>query len=211
MAVRGWDHFVRGRWAEPGEDVYDCTLTAGALRRLWKGMGPFEVDCCATPGAVQQDPYTGAELDFVSPFGEGATWTEVMSLQHEGRLYAFPPVPLIGKLVAHVKRNNVRMVMVVPDWPTSSWSAVARDACIDLGTVADVVRPGGAGLPPPPPPFGRGFAIEEAVAFKSWQSLLIYFERLRHGRPLMYRKGGSTQSREADNHGESTRIRLHDT
>ena len=42
-----------------GEDVYDCTLTAGAFKRLWEGMGPFEVDCCATLGAVQGDPYTG--------------------------------------------------------------------------------------------------------------------------------------------------------
>ena len=96
----------------------------------------------------------------MSPFGEGAIWTDVMSLQHEGRLYAFPPVPLIGKLVAHVKRNNLRMAVVVPDWPTRSWSAVACDACIDLSTVADVVRPGGAGLPHP---FGRGFAVEEAL------------------------------------------------
>jgi hypothetical protein len=38
------------------EDVYDCQVSSRAFQCLWEWGGPFEVDCCAGPGAVQRDP-----------------------------------------------------------------------------------------------------------------------------------------------------------
>ena len=66
-----------------GQEVYDCTLATGAFTTMWEWAGPLEMDCCAMPGAVQHCLDTGMQLDFVSPFGEGACWSDVMSFQHD--------------------------------------------------------------------------------------------------------------------------------
>jgi hypothetical protein len=145
-----------------GEDVYDCRLTRAAFQELWETWGPFEVDCCAAPGAVQREPDTGRLLQFVSPYGDGAIWADVMTLQHGGRLYAFPPLPIIGGLVEHVRREGLRMVMVLPEWPTRPWwpCVAAEKNYMELGRVRDVVERGAAGHAHP---FGATFGVEEAL------------------------------------------------
>jgi hypothetical protein len=145
-----------------GEDHFNCVLNKQVFRRLWSWKGPFDVDCCASEGAVQQHPISGVSLPCVSPFLSCAVHRNVLTFVHTGRLYAFPPAPLIARLVAHVVNHGLRMVMVVPDWPTSSWysSLWNRDRLV-LGMVDKVADKGSAGLGHP---FGKNFERE-------WQSV----------------------------------------
>jgi hypothetical protein len=55
------------RW----EDLYNCELSPEVFQRLWEWGGPFEVDGCAGPGAVQRDPDPGQVLGAVSPYLPG--------------------------------------------------------------------------------------------------------------------------------------------
>ena len=143
-----------------GEDAYDCRLTRAAFEELWEAWGPFEVDCCATPDAVQRHPRTGERLEFVSPYGDGAIWADARTLKHAGRLYAFPPLPLIGELLAHVVAEGLRMVIVVPEWPMRPWwPVVAGQPSMRLGLTKDVVEAGTQGYAHP---FGATFQAEEA-------------------------------------------------
>lgn len=144
-----------------GEDVYDCVLSQAAFRRMWDKWGPFEVDCCASPGAIQRDPDTGECLEFVSPYGDGASWADALTFRHSGCLYAFPPLPLIGGLLEHVRQERLKMVVVVPEWPTRPWwSRVAVERDFErLGPVSQTVHEGAAGYAHP---FGATFEETEA-------------------------------------------------
>ena len=145
-----------------GADVYDCCLRPDAFAQLWAWRGPFGVDCCAAPGAVQRDPRTRRSLPYVSPYGGAqAVGTDVLTFCGDGRLYAFPPPLLIAQLLDHVLRSRLRMVVVVPHWPTQVWwPVVATCPQFKLGAVADVVIMGAAGRPHP---FGCSFDESEAL------------------------------------------------
>ena len=144
-----------------GEDAYDCRLCSRAYERLLRWQGPFDVDCCAAPGAVQSDVY-GRQLPYVSPYGgQGCVGVDALTFSHPGMLYAFPPAILIPALVAHVVRQRLRMVMVVPEWPTQAWwPLVCGWPSMRLGPVRNVVEAGQFGLAHP---FGRSFREPEAV------------------------------------------------
>ena len=45
--------------------------------------------------------------------------------------YAFPPFSLIGKVLKKVEQDNCKIVIVVPDWPTSFWYAKLFNMAID--------------------------------------------------------------------------------
>lgn len=143
-------------------DAYNCMLSENAFARLWEWKGPFEVDCCASPGAIQASPDEGLLLDFVSPYGGDAIAADALTFVDHRRLYAFPPALLIGRFIAHVRREGLKIVIVVPEWPTQFWwSALYGQPSLELGRVGDVVLPGEAGIPHP---FGRGFAEHNALS-----------------------------------------------
>jgi hypothetical protein len=146
-----------------GEDVYDCQLGSRVFQQLWEWGGPFEIDCCASPGAIQRNPVSGQDLEAVSPYLPEAIYTDALTFTSHKRLYAFPPACLIGQLVAHVLESGLHMVMVVPRWQTQSWWAqVVGLAALSLGRVGEVVIPGFSGARHP---FGRGF--EEGMAIET--------------------------------------------
>ena len=45
--------------------------------------------------------------------------------------YAFPPFSLIGKVLKKVQEDQAKMVIVVPDWPTSPWYSRFFEMSID--------------------------------------------------------------------------------
>ena len=131
------------------DDDYSCVLKASMFRKLWVWTGSFDVDCCCSPEALQPNPHMDIELPMVSPLMKGALHRNVLTFRHVGRLYAFPPAPIIAALVAHVRREKLRMVMVVPEWPTQPWYTAAM-ACktLWLGEIGSIARVGKAGLGP---------------------------------------------------------------
>lgn len=136
---------------------HDCTLKEDVFCRIWQWKGPFDVDCCASPGAVQCVPSTGRELPMVSPFLQSALHSDVLSFLHPGRLYAFPPGAIIHRLVAHVLREGLRMVMILPWWPTQPWfPRICQFEVLHLGHIDQLVWPGTSGEEHP---FGQQFDL----------------------------------------------------
>ena len=146
------------------EDDYNCVLKREVFRKLWDWKGPFDVDCCCSPHAIQCNPETGRELEYVSPFMPEAVHRNALTFVHAGRLYAFPPAPIIGQLIAHILREKLQVVVVIPEWPTQPWySEISGMELITLGGVGELTDKGSAGLCHP---FGRCFE-------RDWQSVQI--------------------------------------
>lgn len=132
-------------------------LKTAVFRRLWDWKGPFCVDCCCSPDAVQRD-MAGRELQYVSPFMRESLHRNVLTFCHPGKLYAFPPAPIIGSLIGHVLREKLKMIMVVPEWPTQLWYALTKGhESMCLGLIGEKAASGKAGLGHP---FGRSFERE---------------------------------------------------
>lgn len=148
--------------------LHDCMLRRDVFERVWQWKGPFDVDCCGSLGAVQRDQ-DGLELPTVSPYLRSALWSDVLSFVHHGRLYAFPPGAIIQDLLCHVMREGLRMVVILPWWPTQPWfPRILQCEVLFLGDVEQVVHAGSAGERHP---FGQQFDLQNtrvrmlAVAF----------------------------------------------
>lgn len=138
-------------------DAYNCTLHKSVFAEVWDWVGGLDVDCFASPGAVQRDPSTDKELQFVSPYGGEAIADDGLTFvpEQELRLYAFPPAPLLEQFLCHALRERLRVVVIVPRWITQAWwSLIAEYNKLELGVVSEVLQPGEAGLAHP---FGAGY------------------------------------------------------
>lgn len=151
------------------EDNYNCVLNKEVFERLWDWRGLFVIDYCCSPHAIQRNPRTGLEPELVLPFLPDAIHRSSLTIVNSGKLYAFPPVPIIGQLIAHVLREKLKVVMVVPELPTQAWYAHVQ--CLDtlrLGGVGDLAHKVRARLGHPS---GKGFERDResvpmpAVAF----------------------------------------------
>lgn len=105
-------------------DVSDgAMLNPRVFERLWRVWGPFEADMFASAATVQAGP--GSEsLPYWSMFADGrsvgvdaltANWGQM------GRVYAFPPVALVGTVLRLAKEQGARVLLIVPDWPGQWW------------------------------------------------------------------------------------------
>jgi hypothetical protein len=51
-----------------------------------------------------------------------------------GKVFAFPPVALVGKVLQMVKEQGARVLLIVPEWPGQWWWPVLRE-CAAMGPV----------------------------------------------------------------------------
>ena len=64
---------------------------------------------------------------FVSYKPEPGSWaTDAFSLNwHSLQFYAFHPFSIIGKVLAKIKQDEARGILIVPLWPTQPWFPIA--------------------------------------------------------------------------------------
>ena len=64
---------------------------------------------------------------FVSFKPEPCAWaTDAFSLNwHSSQFYAFPPFSIIGKVLAKIKQDEARGILIVPLWSTQPWFPIA--------------------------------------------------------------------------------------
>ena len=104
------------------KDPYSCTLLLEAFKKLWLWKGPFDIDVFSSPVAVARDPSSVARLLCISPLQmKGRLHCEALSFVDSRMLYAFPPPGLIAKYLRFVCNNNLKCVLIVPNWPTAVW------------------------------------------------------------------------------------------
>lgn len=155
-------------------------LNPAMFAKLWSVWGPFTADMFASSATAQSVP-GGRRLPYWSMFADGhsagvdaltAWWREL------GRVYAFPPVKLVGEVIQLVLEQGAQALLVVPAWPAQWWWPVllehASMSPVPLGSlhVPSVDGPlfvqGRRDLPPHP--LGPNFACPESV---QWVAVLL--------------------------------------
>jgi hypothetical protein len=130
-------------------------LVPGTFARLfaWHWV---EVDLFCAPRAIQHDPVTRSQLEAVSPYpvNKQIGWDGLQFVSQK-RLYAFPPTSLMLPLLSRVIELGLRVVVVGPAWPSAPWwSLVVKKPMLELGLVANCIKPGQSNVGHP---FGYSF------------------------------------------------------
>ena len=85
------------------------------MNQIWERFYEAEVDLFATQETAQCPLYFS--LTHPAPLGLDAmahTWPRL-------RLYAFPPIALLPGVLAKVRRQGSRLLLIAPRWPTRVW------------------------------------------------------------------------------------------
>jgi Reverse transcriptase (RNA-dependent DNA polymerase) len=102
-------------------DYADCMLRQWAFRLLWD-REPMQVDLFCSPSTVQNNPYTGTQLQAVSPyFISGQVGRDGLLFVSHLVLYAFPPSSVLMPLLSRVHNLGLRCVVVGPVWSDQPW------------------------------------------------------------------------------------------
>ena len=74
---------------------------------------------------------------YVSPCPDPSAWAvDALSIRWTGMAaYAFPPFPLIPKVLLKVKEDKAQVVLVAPWWPQRSWTSLLLDLVHDFPRV----------------------------------------------------------------------------
>jgi hypothetical protein len=119
----------------------EWTLCHRVLHRIWEVWDKPRLDLFATRFSCRLQLY-------VSPVPDPQAWAvDAFSLSWRGLdVYAFPPLALIGRVLAKVESDHPRMILVAPFWESRPWfpllkqlaRAPARDLRLQVG---DLVQP----------------------------------------------------------------------
>ena len=106
------DRLSRSHQILPGE----WTLCPQVLRQLWRLWGSPHVDMFATTDNARLPT-------FVSPLPEPGAWeTDALSFSWTGLwAYAYPPTPLIPRVLEKVRSEECEIILIAPAWPTQAW------------------------------------------------------------------------------------------
>ena len=94
----------------------EWTLVKKVLIPVWEAWFQPQVDLFATR-------YNHRLPVYVSPAPDpGALASDALSISWSGLLgYAFPPLPLMGKVLKKAREDNARLILIAPKWPAQAW------------------------------------------------------------------------------------------
>lgn len=95
----------------------EWSLHPVVVQALWERWGVPFVDLFATRENTKRPM-------FVSPYPDEKAWAvDALSIPWTGMwAYAFPPTPLIPKVLQQVRTSNVELIMIAPWWPRQAWA-----------------------------------------------------------------------------------------
>ena len=94
----------------------EWTLAHNVLRPVWDRWGKPIIDLFSTR-------FKNRLPLFVSPVPDPLAWkVDALSLAWNGlSAYAFPPIPILSKVLRKAKTESPRMILVAPYWPAQPW------------------------------------------------------------------------------------------
>jgi hypothetical protein len=136
----------------------DYSLRAGVLAEIEKQVGVrAQIDLFATTQNAQCRRFAtveNVEVDGRTVLARNAMtipWTGWTALVH-------PPIPLLPRVLAKIRRNGTTAILVAPYWQGSSWMPIVREMrssprimlgkCEDLLQMSTQMRESRAALPP---------------------------------------------------------------
>ena len=107
-------------------DRTDWMLNRNEFRKLERRWGPFTLDAFATRLNAQLPRYCSWKAD------PGATFVDALQQDYrQERAYANPPLNLIARFLARIKRQRATAVVVVPVWQAQSWWPMLSEMLVD--------------------------------------------------------------------------------
>ena len=94
----------------------EWSLHPQILNRLWKVIEKPQIDLFATR-------HNAKMTLFVSPIPDPEAWAvDAMSISWDAlHAYAFPPIPLLNRVVEKARRHNCVITLIAPFWPKQTW------------------------------------------------------------------------------------------
>ena len=116
------DRLSRAQQILPGE----WSLCHQVTNRVWKLWGQPHLDLFATAENAKLPLY-------VSPLPDPGSWaTDALSFSWKQMwVYAFPPVPLIHRLLQKMCQEPCEMILIAPAWPNQSWFPLLLQLSVD--------------------------------------------------------------------------------
>lgn len=103
--------------ASRGKQVRDWSLDHESVEKIFQRLGRAEVDMMATRDSAKLDRFWGWRKDELS---EGIdSLSPLVSWRDLGKIYVFPPPPLIAKVLNKIREGQVHeAIIVAPWWPS---------------------------------------------------------------------------------------------
>ena len=113
----GVDNSLADYLSRNQSDPHEWKLSPFVVRRLFEIWGHPQLDAFASPNNHQLSIWFSR-----SPHQEAAA-TDALTQSWTGlKLYAFPPIPLILKVLAKIKLDRAEeVILIVPTWPRRIW------------------------------------------------------------------------------------------
>ena len=94
----------------------EWTLDKRVLQPVWDTWHKPLVDLFATKFNHRLDLY-------VSPVPDPEAWAvDALSISWKGfQGYAFPPIPILGKVIQKARRDQASLILICPRWPAQPW------------------------------------------------------------------------------------------
>ena len=105
----------------------EWSLSPSVAKRLWKVWGQPHVDLFATSENAKLPTY-------VSPLPDPAAWKQdALSFPWDGLwAYAFPPFPLIQRVLQKASLEPCELLLIAPLWPAQTWYPRLLELLVDL-------------------------------------------------------------------------------
>ena len=94
----------------------EWTLVHSVLKPIWSAWFTLHIDLFATR-------FSHCLPLYVSPVLDPAAWAvDALSIPWSNLLsYAFPPIPIIGKVLRKARDERATLILVAPHWPAQAW------------------------------------------------------------------------------------------
>ena len=115
--VPGKINIVADQLSRPHQILHtEWTLVPTVLAPIWEAWRRPHIDLFATRFNLRLPIY-------VSPVPDPGAWrVDALSFPWNGLdLYAFPPWPILGKVLRKARVDQASMVLIAPDWPAQPW------------------------------------------------------------------------------------------
>jgi hypothetical protein len=102
----------------------EWTIHRGVLSWGWEVWFRPVVDLFATKFNYRLPLY-------VSPVADPAAWAiDAFSISWSGILaYAFPPLPILSRVIRKAREDQSRMILIAPRWPSQPWFTDLTELC----------------------------------------------------------------------------------
>jgi ribonuclease HI len=123
--IPGKENVIADKLSRLEVDWTESRLNPVIFQMIEKDMGPFTLDGMAIAANTQCKRYVSLRHD------PGCLYTDFLArpLCHSERAYVNPPYTLIPRIIRKIKEEKLRLVLILPVWPSQPWWPLLWPLC----------------------------------------------------------------------------------